>query len=137
VSAAVAPRLLTAMRPRQWVKNLLVVAVPLAAGQLLNPPILARTALAFVAMCAAASAVYLTNDILDREADRNHPKKRSRPIAAGNVSVPRATATAIVLALAAVLVPIAVGSSGLSLLILSYLTLQAVYVAWAKHQPRT
>ena len=127
--------LLTAMRPRQWVKNLLVVAVPLAAGQLLNPPILARTALAFVAMCAAASAVYLTNDILDREADRNHPKKRNRPIAAGAVSVPVATATAIVLALASVLVPIALGSSGLSLLIVSYLTLQAVYVSWAKHQP--
>lgn len=127
--------LLTAMRPRQWVKNLLVVAVPLAAGQLLNPPILARTALAFVAMCAAASAVYLTNDILDREADRNHPKKRSRPIAAGTVSVPVATATAIILAVVSVLGPIALGSSGLSLLILSYLILQAVYVSWAKHQP--
>lgn len=127
--------LLTAMRPRQWVKNLLVIAVPLAAGQLLDPPILAHTALAFVAMCAAASAVYLTNDILDREADRNHPKKRNRPIASGAVSVPVATGTAIVLALASVMVPAAVGSSGLSLLILAYLVLQATYVAWAKHQP--
>ncbi len=127
--------LLTAMRPKQWIKNLLVVAVPLAAGQLLNPEIMARTALAFVAMCAAASAVYLTNDILDREADRNHPKKQYRPIAAGTVSVPTAATTAGILALVAVCVPALLGSAALSLLILVYLVLQATYVFWAKHQP--
>ncbi len=127
--------LLTAMRPRQWIKNLLVVAVPLAAGQLLNPEIVARTALAFFAMCAAASAVYLTNDILDREADRNHPKKQYRPIAAGSVSVPTAATTALILAVVAVTVPAVLGSAALSLLILGYLVLQATYVFWAKHQP--
>ncbi len=127
--------LLTAMRPRQWIKNLLVVAVPLAAGQLLNPEIVARTALAFFAMCAAASAVYLTNDILDREADRNHPKKQYRPIAAGTVSVPTAASTALILAVVAVTVPAVLGSAALSLLILGYLVLQATYVFWAKHQP--
>lgn len=127
--------LLSAMRPKQWIKNLLVVAVPLAAGQLLNPAIMARTALAFIAMCAAASAVYLTNDILDRDADRNHPKKRYRPIAAGTVSVRTAATAAFILAVLAVTVPAALGSSGLSLLILGYLVLQATYVFWAKHQP--
>ena len=127
--------LLVAMRPKQWIKNLLVVAVPLAAGQLLNPEIMARTALAFFAMCAAASAVYLTNDILDREADRNHPKKQYRPIAAGTVSVPTAATTALILAVVAVSVPALLGSAALSLLILGYLALQATYVFWAKHQP--
>lgn len=127
--------LLSAMRPKQWVKNLLVAAVPLAAGKLLDPSILASTVLAFVAMCAAASAVYLTNDILDREADRNHPKKSSRPIAAGTVSVPFAAVTAVILATTAVIVPAILGSPQLSLLILAYLVLQAFYVFWAKHQP--
>ena len=127
--------LLTAMRPRQWIKNLLVVAVPLAAGKLLDPSIMARTALAFFAMCAAASAVYLTNDILDRAADRNHPKKQYRPIAAGTVSVPAAATTALILAVVAVTVPALLGSAALSLLILGYLVLQATYVFWAKHQP--
>lgn len=127
--------LLTAMRPRQWVKNLLVVAVPLAAGDFLEPTVLARTVLAFVALCAAASAVYLTNDVLDRDADRNHPKKRFRPIAAGTVSVRTAVITAVLLAAAAVVVPAAVGAGQLSLLIVGYLALQVVYVFWAKHQP--
>ncbi len=75
--------LIASMRPRQWIKNLLVVAVPLAAGQLLEPWVLGRTVLAFVAMCAASASVYLANDILDREADRKHPEKRNRPLASG------------------------------------------------------
>lgn len=127
--------LLSAMRPRQWVKNLLVVAVPLASGQMLEPAIIARTALAFAVLCAASSAVYLTNDILDREADRNHPVKRERAIASGAVSVPLATAAAVVLAVAAVLIPIALGAPELALLVVAYLVLQAIYVFWAKHQP--
>ncbi len=127
--------LLSAMRPRQWIKNLLVIAVPLAAGKVLDPSVMAATLLAFVAMSAAASSVYLTNDLLDREADRNHPKKRYRAIAAGTVSVSTATVTAILLAASAVIAPALLGSPDLSMLILSYLVLQAVYVFWAKHQP--
>ncbi len=127
--------LIASMRPRQWIKNLLVVAVPLAAGQLLEPSVLARTVLAFVAMCAASAAVYLANDILDRDADRNHPEKRNRPIASGRLSVGVATGVAAVLAVVSVVGPALLGSPDLSLLILAYLLLQAVYVSWAKHQP--
>jgi len=127
--------LLSAMRPRQWVKNLLVVAVPLASGRLLEPGIIADTFLALVVMCAASAAVYLTNDILDREADRLHPVKRERAIAAGVVPVPLACVVAGLLAAVAVLLPVGLGSSALSLLVLSYLILQVVYVFWAKHQP--
>lgn len=123
------------MRPRQWVKNLLVIAVPLASGRLPEPHVIAKTALAFAALCAASAAVYLTNDILDRAADARHPVKRNRPIAAGVVPIPMAAGAALVLALGAVLIPGLLGSQDLSLLVLAYLVLQAFYVSWAKHQP--
>ncbi len=93
-AASPAAGLIASMRPKQWIKNLLVFAVPLASGRLLEPGVIAKTALAFVVMCAASAAVYLTNDILDREADRRHPVKRDRPIASGRVSVRAATVTA-------------------------------------------
>lgn len=127
--------LLSSMRPKQWVKNLLVVGVPLAAGELLNPDVFARTVLAFVAMCSAASAVYLVNDVLDRKTDRLHPVKRSRPIASGRVSARAALVTALFLVSGALLLPALVGSGELSSLILVYLVLQAAYVLWTKHQP--
>ncbi len=91
--------------------------------------------MAFVAMCAASASVYLANDILDHEADRNHPDKRNPSIAGGRVSVGAATAVAVALAVAAVVGPALLGSTDLPLLILAYLVLQAVYITWAKHQP--
>jgi len=135
VTASPARGLFTSMRPRQWVKNLLVLAVPLASGQIGSASVIGYTILAFVTFCAASSAVYLTNDILDREADRNHPTKRLRPIPTGDVGVPTAAATAAVLAVVALGAPLVAGSPELSLLLLAYLGLQALYVFWAKHQP--
>ena len=79
--------LLRAARPKQWVKNVLVVAAPAAAGVLMEPEILFRTVVAFVCFCLVASGTYLLNDALDAEADRQHPRKRHRPIAAGIVPV--------------------------------------------------
>ena len=78
--------LLHAMRPRQWVKNALVAAAPLASGRLDEPDVLVATVAAIVCFCAASSGVYLLNDVRDIEADRLHPRKRYRPIAAGQVS---------------------------------------------------
>ncbi|MEZ5184668.1 MAG: decaprenyl-phosphate phosphoribosyltransferase [Candidatus Nanopelagicales bacterium] len=126
--------LIASMRPRQWIKNLLVIAVPLASGELLSLPVIAKTLLAFVSMCAASAAVYLANDLLDRPADRLHPVKRDRPIAAGVVSVQLAAGTAIALTVLALALPAVFGSPQLSGLVLSYLLLQVVYVLWAKHQ---
>ena len=74
-------------RPKQWLKNLLVVAAPGAAGVLTNPSQIGRTAVAFVALCLAASGTYFLNDALDAEADRGHPVKRNRPVASGEISV--------------------------------------------------
>ena len=83
-----------AVRPKQWVKNALVFAAPGAAGLLGKPDILARAGLAFVAMCVVSSAAYLVNDVADVDADRAHPIRRLRPVAAGHLSVPIAIAAA-------------------------------------------
>ncbi len=81
--------ILRAARPKQWMKNLLVFAAPLAAGDLARWSVLLPTILAFVAFVLASSGTYLVNDARDVNADRAHPRKRSRPVAAGEIS-PRA-----------------------------------------------
>jgi decaprenyl-phosphate phosphoribosyltransferase len=77
------PALLRGMRPRHWAKNVLVFAAPGAAGVLTRPEVLGRASVAFVALCLAASAVYLVNDVIDAPSDRRHATKRARPVAAG------------------------------------------------------
>jgi decaprenyl-phosphate phosphoribosyltransferase len=130
----VARALVRAARPRQWVKNLLVVAAPLAAGEVGDADVIAATLLAFVSFCLAASAVYLVNDTADREADRLHPTKRLRPIASGALPVPVALAAAGVLAVLA----LAVGwlaDPQLTVLVAAYLGLQVLYAVRLKHEP--
>lgn len=78
---------LRACRPKQWSKNILVFAAPGAAGVLDNGESILRVLVAFVALSAAASGTYVWNDILDVEADRRHPTKCRRPIAAGELSI--------------------------------------------------
>lgn len=93
--------LVAALRPRQWLKNVLVFAAPLAAGSLLEPSVLLPSIVAFIAFCLMSSATYLINDMRDVEADRAHPTKRRRPIAAGELSPGAAVAAAVVLAVVA------------------------------------
>ncbi|HRC84205.1 MAG TPA: decaprenyl-phosphate phosphoribosyltransferase [Thermoanaerobaculia bacterium] len=90
--------LLRTMRPVQWVKNLFVLAPLVFAHRLGETSWMLRALLAFCAFCAASSAVYLFNDLRDREEDRKHPTKRHRPIAAGTLSVPGALVAALALA---------------------------------------
>jgi decaprenyl-phosphate phosphoribosyltransferase len=90
--------LLRACRPQQWTKNLLAFAAPLFAFRFEEAVWLAATG-AFVAFCLISSAIYLFNDSVDVEADRAHPTKRLRPIASGEISVPTALGTALVLAM--------------------------------------
>lgn len=87
------------IRPKQWVKNLFVFAPILFAGRLLDLPLLAQNILAFVAFCGVSSSVYVLNDIIDVESDRAHKKKRYRPIATGDVTIPKAKILFIVLLL--------------------------------------
>jgi decaprenyl-phosphate phosphoribosyltransferase len=92
-------QLIQACRPRQWSKNLLVFAAPLFSFRL-EAEVWLRAGGALVAFCLISSAIYLLNDCLDVAADRAHPSKRHRPIAAGLVSVPTALTAAAVLAVA-------------------------------------
>ncbi|KQU53981.1 phosphoribose diphosphate--decaprenyl-phosphate phosphoribosyltransferase [Rhodococcus sp. Leaf278] len=122
-----------ALRPRQWVKNVLVLAAPLAAGSVTDPDVLLSVALAFVVFCFAASGIYLVNDALDVEADRAHPTKRFRPIAAGVLPVNVAYAMAVVsLGLAIGLSFIA--NWKLALVIGVYIAIQLAYCFGLKHQ---
>ncbi len=79
--------IISAMRPRQWIKNGLVYLAPMAAGVLLHVHVFVHCTIAFVAFCFAASGIYMLNDSRDVEADRHHPKKRRRAIAAGQVNL--------------------------------------------------
>ena len=89
------------MRPRQWVKNVLVVAGPLFGSRLFEPAVLGRTLLAFGAMCLVSSGAYVYNDLRDADRDRAHPHKSRRPVAGGVVSERTAMTTALLLLLAA------------------------------------
>ncbi|MEU4762196.1 decaprenyl-phosphate phosphoribosyltransferase [Actinosynnema sp. NPDC023794] len=126
--------LVRAVRPHQWVKNFLVVAAPFAANRLGEPAVLLDTGLALVAFCLAASAVYLVNDAIDAEADRAHPTKRHRPIAAGVVSARTACAAAAALFVAAVGVSLVSGPP-LAVVIGVYCAAQLGYCLGWKHQP--
>jgi decaprenyl-phosphate phosphoribosyltransferase len=121
--------LLRACRPRQWSKNLLVLAAPAAAGVIDRPEVAARVAGAFVALCLLASATYLFNDVRDRQQDRLHPRKRTRPVAAGELSSRTAVRVAAAMALLGVGLA-SVISPALGLLGVGYLALTASYSLW-------
>ena len=128
------PAPIRALRPRQWVKNFLVVLAPLAGGVLFRPAVLTGVALAFVAFCLVSSAVYLLNDIRDVDEDRLHPRKRFRPIAAGELSVPVAVVMAIVLGLGGLTLGYLVDVA-LAITLGVYVVIQILYSTVLKHLP--
>lgn len=89
--------LVVAMRPRQWIKNGLVLAALVFARQWSDPRACLAAALAFIAFCCLASFTYLLNDIRDLDEDRLHPTKRHRPLASGNLRVPSAAVAGLIL----------------------------------------
>ncbi|TCP57021.1 decaprenyl-phosphate phosphoribosyltransferase [Tamaricihabitans halophyticus] len=126
--------LIKAARPKQWVKNVLVLAAPVAAGRLSDVPVLVDTLIAFIAFSLVASAVYLVNDAVDVEADRAHPTKHRRPIAAGIVPVPLAYAASVFFFLASGAVALLAGWP-LLLVVVAYALVQLGYCFGLKHQP--
>jgi 4-hydroxybenzoate polyprenyltransferase len=100
--------LLAALRPQEWIKNLLVFAGLLFSGQLDEGDQVLAATLTFVAFCGISSAGYLLNDLLDREHDRRHPEKRHRPIASGAVASGTAAVVALLLAAGALALGLAV-----------------------------
>ncbi|GAC70984.1 decaprenyl-phosphate phosphoribosyltransferase [Gordonia soli] len=125
--------LIKAVRPRQWVKNVLVLAAPLAAGNVTDSSIIVPVLIAFVAFCLAASSIYLINDALDVEADRNHPTKRFRPIAAGVVPQSLAYVLSVVLGVAAIGISF-VANWQTAVVIAVYIGIQLGYCFGLKHQ---
>lgn len=121
-------------RPRQWVKNVLVLAAPFTAGQITNLDVLANAAIAFVAFSLVASSVYLINDAVDVEADRAHPTKQHRPVAAGVVPIPLAYGAAAVFFAAGATVGL-LADWRLLIVLLVYQAIQLGYCFGLKHQP--
>jgi decaprenyl-phosphate phosphoribosyltransferase len=123
-----------AVRPRHWVKNLLVFAAPGAAGVMGSPDVLGRACIAFLAFCFSASAVYLVNDVADAPRDRQHPSRRSRPVATGEL----AERGALVAAAALLAIGAATGSvlGARFLLVLgAYVALAMMYTFWLQRVP--
>ena len=124
--------LLRLARPKQWVKNVLVFAAPGAAGVLDERGALVDTLLAFVCFCMAAAGTYFLNDVRDVEADRRHPTKRLRPVAAGTVPVGVATALGVLLLVGAIALGWAVRWP-LAATVAGYAALTTSYSAVLKH----
>jgi decaprenyl-phosphate phosphoribosyltransferase len=122
-------------RPRQWPKNLLVFAAPLAGHTMGRPHGFWYALTAAIAFVAASSAVYLINDVVDAERDRSHPYKKNRPIAAGRLPVRHALVVAVFLVLAALGAGLAIRAPLLTATIAAYLTISFLYSAGLKHTP--
>ncbi len=123
--------LLRACRPRQWSKNLLVLAAPCAAGVIGRPLVAAQVAGAFLVLCLVSSATYLVNDVHDREQDRQHPRKRLRPVASGELSPRAALRVAAVLAFVGIASATAI-TPGLGAVACGYLALTMSYSLWLR-----
>ena len=122
------------MRIPQWVKNGLLVVAPGASGTLFHRSVLANTIVAFLAFCCVSSSVYILNDLRDVESDRQHPTKRFRAIAAGDLSRPRAVGVAAVLAVIGLVLPLLIHRPGGFYLILGlYLAETLSYIFWLKN----
>ena len=121
-----------AIRPEQWLKNGFVLSPLVFSGKALMWDAQWRALVAFAAFCAVASAVYLMNDVIDRGADRLHPRKATRPIAAGLISSRSALAVSAALGV----VGLAAGAvAGLQVagVLLAYLALNVLYGTWLKN----
>ena len=126
--------IIRAMRPRQWPKNVFIFAALVFDEQLTQKEPLLRTIAGFVLLCLISSAVYLLNDIADVESDRQHPTKRNRPIAAGQLSIPLALVLAIAMAALALAAGFALEPS-FGWIITLYFVINLLYSLWLKHKP--
>lgn len=128
--------LFKAMRPRQWIKNLVIFAA-LVFDRQLTPshfPEILRTFTGFIIFCLLSGVVYVLNDVADADADRNHPEKRHRPIASGQLPVKFARLIALILIIT--IIPLSyLLSPRFGLVATGYLLLNLAYSNWIKHIP--
>ena len=126
--------LLKTMRPRQWPKNVVVFAALIFDRQLTNLHSFVHTLAGFILFCLLSSTVYIINDLMDQEADRQHPQKKNRPIASGTLPISIAIIAAVVILL--VTLPLAfVESTGFGLICVGYFVLNLAYSLKLKHIP--
>ena len=114
-------------RPAHWIKNLFVLGPLLFSGKALDPPSLTQALLAFAAFCLVSSGVYAINDVMDRDADRLHPIKRARPVAAGRIATRSAVFGGLTLILAGLALASVINRAVL-LFIALYVSLNVLYM---------
>jgi 4-hydroxybenzoate polyprenyltransferase len=129
---AILPAALEAMRPYQWVKNLLVFVPIVAARSFLDLPGLIGALCVFISFSATASGIYLINDLFDLEADRAHPRKRLRPLASGALAPGLAVVLAIVLVMLGGALAVAAGAATL---VAAYALISVSYSVLLKRFP--
>lgn len=122
------------LRPHQWLKNLMLFFPPFLGGIMLQPGIWQQGVLPFAAFCCASSSGYILNDLLDREADRNHPTKSSRPLASGHIVASIAAIIAALLFLIAVLIAKYINTT-LAIVLVAYLAVSVAYSCYLKNVP--
>ncbi len=122
-------------RPRQWIKNLLVFVAPAAAGVLLHRTVLWHAAAAFGIFCVAATGTYFLNDSIDAAADREHPTKRNRPVAADVVPVALAISVGAVLLAASIGLAVLVAGWHFGVVMGAYAVVQLAYSFGLKNEP--
>ena len=126
--------LLKNMRPKQWAKNALLFAGLIFDRQLTNLPALQRTLVGFALFCLLSSGIYLINDLIDLRADRQHPKKKQRPLASGELPVPFALGAALLFFLTAITLGYRL-SPAFAAVCLAYALANFSYSLWLKHIP--
>lgn len=124
--------ILKSLRPKQWIKNLVVFAGLIFSRNVFNGPMQLKVLLTFITFCGIVSAGYLINDIIDRESDKLHPKKKYRPIASGSLKPQFAVLWAVLLIILSLALSLVVDYS-LPLFLLAYLALQLAYSGFLKH----
>src|SRR5438093_9371248 len=120
------------LRPHHWTKNLACLAGVLFSGRFVEPGAVARALWTFAVFCAASSAVYALNDVFDRERDRRHPRKRTRPVASGTIGVATAVGIGMALAAGSLVGAAALGAGVLACLVL-YVANNVAYSVALKH----
>jgi 4-hydroxybenzoate polyprenyltransferase len=130
--SSLAVNLFLSLRPAQWTKNLLVFAALIFAVKLFDPAAVLRSVEGFVVFCALSGVVYLVNDVMDRENDRQHPTKRRRPVASGALPAPVAIGAAAIIGGGALVASFALGWR-FGLVAAGYLALQILYSGPLKH----
>lgn len=114
------------LRPSQWFKNLMLVFPPFLGGVLFQPDVLRKGLIPFTAFCLASSSTYILNDIIDREKDSHHPKKKFRPISSGKVKVPSASFLAALLFVVSIVLSLRISTTFIPLL-LAFCFINVVY----------